>query len=684
MSIPEMLSRPSLLNASRIRLYMIFAAIAWSGLVLWSLTTGYRANEQYIHDIALAEARMALEKDLLYRRWAAGHGGVYVPESSRTAPNPNLSQIPERDIRTPSGRLLTLVDPASMTRQVFEQAKGFDGPQGHITSLNPLWQGNVPDSWERQALMEFSRGEEEVTGHTTIDGKPFFRLIRPLFAEAPCLKCHARQGYKAGDVRGGLSVAIPMTDLLAARHAEQRNIRRSHALFWALGLTVIGIGGRRINRDTSALTASHGKLLEQNEELAMTEEELRQQVNACLTTQDELLAEKTKLEAVMTSMDDGVAILDRELRIVYQNRATLEMFGDQVGQTCFHSFLKRESVCNGCPILKSFADGMPHKVELIYATPSETIYLESMATPLKNGQGAIIGGLAVLRNVTERRRAAEEIALLNQTLEERITERTAQLESANEALTREVTQRIEAQEEISTLNRDLLERTKLLETTNRELESFSYSVSHDLRAPLRHINSFSAILMEEHRQQLPPEAQNYLQRIGAASSQMGDLIEDLLELSRVTRAQMTSTTINLSNLATSIATMLKESDTGRDARFIIQEGVTVRGDLSLLGLVMQNLLDNAWKYSSREQTAVIEFGLSTVAGVEALFVRDNGVGFDMQYRNKLFVPFQRLHGNDFKGTGIGLATVHRIVMRHGGRIWAESQLDRGATFYFTI
>jgi len=407
-------------------------------------------------------------------------------------------------------------------------------------------------------------------------------------------------------------------------------------------------------------------------------------VNACLTTQDELLAEKTKLEAVMTSMDDGVAILDRELRIVYQNRATLEMFGDQVGQTCFHSFLKRESVCNGCPILKSFADGMPHKVELIYATPSETIYLESMATPLKNGQGAIIGGLAVLRNVTERRRAAEEIALLNQTLEERITERTAQLESANEALTREVTQRIEAQEEISTLNRDLLERTKLLETTNRELESFSYSVSHDLRAPLRHINSFSAILMEEHRQQLPPEAQNYLQRIGAASSQMGDLIEDLLELSRVTRAQMTSTTINLSNLATSIATMLKESDTGRDARFIIQEGVTVRGDLSLLGLVMQNLLDNAWKYSSREQTAVIEFGLSTVAGVEALFVRDNGVGFDMQYRNKLFVPFQRLHGNDFKGTGIGLATVHRIVMRHGGRIWAESQLDRGATFYFTI
>ena len=628
---------------------------------------------------------MALEKDLLYRRWAARQGGVYVPESSWTPPNPHLSHIPERDITTPSGRRLTLMNPAYMTRQVFDQAKEFDGPRGHITSLTPLWQGNLPDRWERQALGAFSRGQKEITGYADIDGKPFFRLIQVLSVEGTCLKCHTHQGYKTGDIIGGLSVAIPMTNILASRQEEQHGIWTFHALFWVLGMAMIGAGGRRIHHDTKALTASHARLLEQNEELTITEEELRQQVDEFLKTQDALLAEKVKLEAVMTSMDDGVAIMDRDLRVVYQNRAMRELFGDQVGRPCFLGFLRRDAPCKDCPVLNSFTDGMTHKSEVMYERPSGPLCFESMATPLNNAHGDIVGGLTVLRNMTERRRAAEEVALLNQTLEQRIAERTSQLESANQELTNEVARRIQAQEEISTLNRDLLERTRLLETANRELESFSYSVSHDLRAPLRHINSFSSILMEEHQQHLPSEAQGYLQRISAASSQMGGLIEDLLELSRVTRAQMTSTTVNLSDLAMSVATMLKESDPERNATFVIQEEATVRGDLSLLRLVMQNLLDNAWKYTAREPAAVIEFGRTTVTGVEALFVRDNGVGFDMAHSGKLFGVFQRLHRSDeFEGTGIGLANVRRIIHRHGGRTWAEGSIGQGATFYFSL
>ncbi len=688
MTTPEI--RSALLQAathtkpSRIRSYVIIAAVVWSGLVIWSLVTDYQTNREYIRGVALAEARMALDKDLLYRRWAARRGGFYVQESALTPANPNLAHIPERDITTPTGRRLTLVNPAYMNRQVFEEAKEFNGPRGHIASLTPLWEGNKPDPWERQALEEFGRGRKEVSSYTTIDGKPFFRVMRAFIVESPCLKCHAQQGHKVGDISGGISVAIPMEGLIAARHEEQQKIWTFHALFWLLGLAMIGAGGRRIERDTTALAAGHARLLEQNEELTMTEEELRQQVDEYLKTQDELLTEKGILEAVMASMDDCVAIIDRDLCVQYQNRAMHELFGDQMGKLCHKGYFQRDVICTDCPVIKAFGDGMTHKSEMTLNRPAGTVYFESIATPLRNAQGAIIGGLSVLRNVTERRRAAQEVDQLNRTLEERIAERTVQLEAANRELTEEITRRTQAQEEISALNRDLLDRTQLLETTNRELESFSYSVSHDLRAPLRHINSFSAILLEDYLPQLDPQVQSYLHRIGAASSQMGVLIEDLLELSRVTRTQMTFSKVNLSDLADNIATMLQESEPSRGVTFRIEGGLTVRGDLSLLRQLMQNLLDNAWKYTSQEPAAVIEFGSTTSAGMKAFFVRDNGVGFDMQYAHKLFAPFQRLHGKEFDGSGVGLATVYRIVQRHGGKIWAESQPGQGATFFFSI
>lgn len=235
-----------------------------------------------------------------------------------------------------------------------------------------------------------------------------------------------------------------------------------------------------------------------------------------------------------------------------------------------------------------------------------------------------------------------------------------------------------------TLERRVMERTEALKSAIQEMEAFSYTVSHDLRAPLRHINSFSAILREEYGAEMPAEARSYLDRIGTASSKMGALIDDLLTLSRVSRTELAQHPVNLSDLAAELLCMYRETDPQRTVTASISEGLTACGDRTLLRQLLDNLLGNAWKYTSSKPSAHIEFGAEMLPTGEVFFVRDDGVGFDMDYKEKLFAAFERLHGSEFPGLGIGLATSQRIVKRHGGVIWAEGKVGEGATFYFAL
>ncbi len=224
-----------------------------------------------------------------------------------------------------------------------------------------------------------------------------------------------------------------------------------------------------------------------------------------------------------------------------------------------------------------------------------------------------------------------------------------------------------------------------LERKNKELEAFSYSVSHDLRAPLRAINGFSKILLEDFADQLTPEAGLYLVRVCKAAERMGQLIEDLLQLSRINRAELSRLPVNLSNLVRTVALELERMDSERRVAFTTEDGLVAEADLGLMRVVFDNLLGNAWKFTAKTPQARIEFGLVPAQEGLVYFVRDNGAGFDMAYGNKLFTAFQRLHqDSEFEGTGIGLATVHRIISRHGGRIWAEGAVEQGATFFFTL
>ena len=229
------------------------------------------------------------------------------------------------------------------------------------------------------------------------------------------------------------------------------------------------------------------------------------------------------------------------------------------------------------------------------------------------------------------------------------------------------------------------ERTRELETANKELEAFSYSVSHDLRAPLRHIDGFSQILLDTYQDKLDEAGRKHLGTVRNAAKRMSDLIDALLELSRVSRAELRRGPVNLSDVARAAIGELQAGEPERSVRWEIEDHLTAEGDARLVRVVIDNLLGNAWKVTSKSPEPKIAFGAEQHDGVPAYFVRDNGAGFDMAYAAKLFRPFQRLHGeSEFPGTGIGLATVHRIVTRHGGRAWAEGAVRGGATFFFTL
>ncbi|MBN2389553.1 MAG: substrate-binding domain-containing protein [Anaerolineae bacterium] len=295
-----------------------------------------------------------------------------------------------------------------------------------------------------------------------------------------------------------------------------------------------------------------------------------------------------------------------------------------------------------------------------------------MALPLISHSEGCIGGLSV-QSMETAAFSKEDIAVL-QTMTDHLA---IAIENA----------RLYAQvrRHATELEHRVAERTAELVTTNKELESFSYSVSHDLRAPLRSIDGFSQALLEDYHGQLDEIGRDYLQRVRRASQRMGQLIDGMLNLSRLTRGEMYRQPVNLSTLATEIAQELQGTDPERQVAFVIAPNINIEGDVRLLRAALQNLFSNAWKFTGGRADTHIEFGVLEKDGGLTYFVRDNGVGFDMNYADKLFTAFQRLHSpNEFEGNGIGLATVQRIIHRHGGQIWAESTLEKGATFYFTL
>lgn len=292
--------------------------------------------------------------------------------------------------------------------------------------------------------------------------------------------------------------------------------------------------------------------------------------------------------------------------------------------------------------------------------------------------------IALLQN--ELAATNHEVMLLTLELEQRVAERTSQLSNANKALQKEVRERRQAEDEVRKLNADLEKRAAELQAVNQDLEAFSYSVSHDLRGPLRHINGYATLVRDEYGQASPEEVEDYIQAILNRTKKMNQLIDDLIQFSRMSRAQVQSSHVQFRKLVDVVLADLRPEIESRQVEWNIHDLPDVHGDPNLIRHVLTNLIGNALKYSRNEEAAKIEIGYRGAEdGYKIFFVKDNGVGFDPRYTDRLFGVFERLHSErEFEGTGIGLANVRRIVERHGGRTWAEGAVGEGATFYFTL
>jgi PAS domain S-box-containing protein len=356
------------------------------------------------------------------------------------------------------------------------------------------------------------------------------------------------------------------------------------------------------------------------------------------------------LHGIMESSDAPIFSLDRGYRYTSFNSAhansSLNVYGEkiEIGDNFFDHIPNEEDGDRYKRILDATFNGDITIQEIMgQDKDGAVVWFEAATHPIRDNKGDIIGLAAFYKNVTERKAAEEEIQGLNANLEKRVVERTA------------------------------------------ELESFSYSVSHDLRSPLRSIDGFSSLLLRRCNAQLDDDSKDLLNRIRTASQLMSQIIDGLLVLSRMSRSEMSLKMVAISSLVQEICEELKQQEPDREVIFVIEEGIQINADFNMIRVLVENLLENAWKYTGNKPEARIEFGSARKNGKQIFFVKDDGAGFDMAYYGKLFGAFQRLHTKEeFDGTGIGLASVQRIVQRHGGEIWAEGAVDQGATFYFTI
>lgn len=406
------------------------------------------------------------------------------------------------------------------------------------------------------------------------------------------------------------------------------------------------------NLERLELNFSQGKPGIKNELVTLADHlnSMQEKINSSYS---KLKSSEEKYRKLVELAQEGIWTIDEKGSTIFVNPAMASMLGystdEMMGKHLF-DFMDEQGKEIAAQNMKRRKSGIreAHDFEFL-RKDGQRIYTNMATAPVYDSAGTYTGAIAGVMDITDRVRAEKELRDHQQLLEAVVQE-----------------------------------RTKSLEISNKELEAFSYSVAHDLRTPLRSITSFSQILYDEEFKKLSEDSKDNLNRIIRAGKDMSQLIDELLELSRISRVDIQYTTVNLSELAENIINQLLSCYPDRKTKIVITENLEVTADKTLMQILLQNLIQNAWKFTYGEELSVIEIGQTIFKGYTCIYIKDNGIGFDMQYKHKLFEPFQRLHGIDYSGNGIGLATVKRILNRHGGKIWAEAKESVGATFYFTV
>lgn len=714
--------------------YASAAAIAWTMVAAFSLGWTYFQHKQEIIEIARSEAQAAYNKDVTYRLWNAKHGGVYVPISSDTKPNPYLSHIPERDITTPSGRLLTLINPAYMIRQEHELEKSRYGIIGHLTSLKPVNPDNMPDQWEAKALKDFERGILEVSSIENINGEDYMRFMRPLATEYGCLKCHATQGYRVGDIRGGLSLSVPMKPLWTATRQHIIYNWLGHVLFWTLGLIMIVWGSKNLLRKTSKIMESElryrmlfnnsndaifvhglsgdmpGNFLEVNDvacqRLGYTREELLALSPDDIddpASQNNIPEITRKLAGEGNVLFEAVHVAKDGKRISVEINAHLFEIG---GQTTVLSIARDISERKRSEKrlqaerdrLKSILDSMPDGV-YIASQGHDIEYIN----PVIGKEFGPVSGRKCYEYFHDRTEVCpwcknQEVFSGKSVRWEWHSSKTGKTydlfdtpiagergELSKLEIFHDITERKQAEEQSRNLQSQLLQSQKM-----ESIGRLAGGVAHDFNNILTVITGYSELILLG----LPSDSplRGPLSTVRESGEKAAALTHQLLAFSRKQVLEMKAVDLNvvIEKMVKMLARMIRE-----DITLELKTGAPIRNVLADPGQIEQvlmNLVVNARdampaggqliiatnNIDADEEYVRSRDGMGPGQYV-MLSVTDSGVGMTPEIQEKIFEPFFTMK-DEGKGTGLGLATVYGIIKQHNAHIFVDSEPGKGTTF----
>jgi len=623
------------LGFNRNQLMLIIGSI-WTAVILISLGWNWYAISESLHTLAQSEARAAFQKDIVYRRWAALQGGMYVPPSELTPPNPYLDQVPHRDVITTDGKQLTLVNPAYMTRQVHELGQEQFDLQGHITSLNPIRPENAPDEWEAEALRAFSAGQVEISSVEMLDSQPYLRLMQPLITEESCLTCHAVQGYSAGDLRGGISVSVPMQPYYRIASRQRTGTAAAHMLIWFFGM--LGI------RSANSLVRKHEDMLErQNNKLQTAQQQL-----------DQYFSSSLDLLCIADTSGHFIRLNPEWERVLGYTLPELEgqLFLDFIHPDDLESTLETINRLDNQEEVTSFEnryrckDGSYRWIEWRSRPEGKTIY-------------------AAARDITDRKFAEQALQETNSYLEEataQANEMAAQAERANIAKS-----------------------------------DFLANMSHEIRTPMNGVIGMTGLLLDTD---LNEKQRHYASIIRSSGESLLGLLNDILDFSKIEAHKLDLEMLDfnlLSMLDDFAATMaVRAQEKGIELLCAADPEVPslLQGDPGRLRQILTNLVGNAIKFTDSGEVAIrvsvfeVEPGSEENPGQVLLrfSVSDTGIGIPPEKIGLLFDKFSQIDASTtrrYGGTGLGLAISKQLAELMGGEAGVESQPGIGSEFWFT-
>ncbi|MCW8915381.1 MAG: PAS domain S-box protein [Magnetovibrio sp.] len=617
--------------------------LAWTVVVGSSLVWNVHQNDEQTEALALREALTIFNKDQGFRLWGTRHGGVYVPATEETPPSPYMAHIPERDIITPSGVKLTLLNPAYMLRQMMEDFASLYGVRGRITGLIQLRPQNAPDDWETHALklLKADSKLKEVSEISDIDGAPYIRFMRPMYMKPGCEKCHGHLGYKLGDFRGGVSVALPMTPYINQRDDQNFVLAESHGVIWLIGSLALWGGGRRISASFAQTRKAEAEVRALNWELERRVEERTYE-----------LTEKSKrLSTTISNAADGIIVIDTDGKIDTFNEAASRIFG------------YAEEECIGKPIT------------MLMPEPHATMHQSYINNHMNTGHTHVIGHG---REVEARRKDGTTFPVYLA---------VSKLQIGNKVLFSGICRDLTQTKQVE---KDLREAKGLAEQANRAKSEFLASMSHELRTPLNGIIGFSQLLQFDPSEPLTGKQNQYASLITTAGQHLLSLINDILDLSRIETEgfSMSIETINPTHAIESCLTLIAPVGEKHDVEFAYEKLEAplplVYADEVRFKQVLMNLLSNGAKYNRKGGCVILR--AETLGDKVRFYIIDDGYGIALEKQEQLFEPFNRLgqEAGTIEGSGIGLTVTRKLLHRMNGEIGFKSVPDLGSTFWFEV